>query len=67
MYQHKEKKIEGFTKKYNVIKLVYFAKFPDVREAIAFEKKIKGGSRKKKETLINEKNPEWKDLYNDIL
>ena len=66
VYEHKEKLIKGFTKRYNVTKLVYFAEFSDVNEAIAFEKKIKAGSRKKKEILINDMNPEWKDLFNEI-
>jgi len=66
VYEHKEKLIKGFTKKYNVTKLVYFAEFYDVNEAIDFEKKIKAGSRKKKEKMINEMNPEWEDLFNDI-
>ena len=60
---HKNKMIEGFTSKYNVVKLVYFEDFATMPEAIAREKQIKGGSRQKKINLINKANPEWEDLY----
>ena len=60
--EHKQKIIKGFTKKYNVDKLVYLEEFQDVHEAIAREKQIKAGSRKKKEELINNFNPNWNDL-----
>lgn len=52
----------GFTSKYHCIKLVYYNSFPTIEEAILEEKRIKGGSRKKKEILINAMNPEWNDL-----
>jgi len=52
----------AFTSRYNVTKLVYFEEFSDIEDAIAREKQIKGGSRKKKIELINGVNPEWKDL-----
>ena len=48
MYQHKAKIADGFTKKYNVVKLVYYEIFEDITEAIKREKQIKAGSRKKK-------------------
>ncbi len=67
VYEHKEKIIEGFTKKYNVNKLVYYEIFSDARNAIIREKQIKAGSRKKKLDLINNMNPEWKDLYLEII
>ena len=51
---------------YNCIKLVYYRWFELIIEAIAEEKRIKGGSRKKKEDLINGMNPKWKDLYDEI-
>ena len=54
-----------FTKKYNVTKLVYFECCDDINIAIAREKQIKGGSRKKKLDLINSLNPEWKDLFEE--
>jgi len=53
VYQHKQKLVEGFTKKYNVTKLVYFKVFDDVASAIKREKQIKAGPRRKKEQLIN--------------
>jgi putative endonuclease len=64
IWEHKSKLIEGFTKKYNVNKLVYFESFDKPSDAIKREKQLKAGSRKKKIELINKLNPEWKDLYN---
>ena len=61
-YQHKAKTYKGFTYKYNCDKLVYFEKFDDINQAIAREKQIKSGSRKRKDNLINSNNPEWNDL-----
>ena len=66
VYVHKERKVEGFTKKYNVTKLVYYEVFRDVRNAISREKQIKGGSRAKKIELINKMNAGWRDLYDDL-
>ncbi len=63
MYEHKSKFIGGFTKKYNVSKLVYFEEFQNINEAITAEKRIKGWLRNKKINLIESKNPEWKDLF----
>ena len=62
LYEHKNKLIDGFTKKYNVNKLVYYELFADVRLAIQREKQLKSWSRKRKDDLIASKNPEWKDL-----
>ncbi len=67
IYQHKQKRVSGFTKKYNLVKLVYFETFDSIVDAIAREKQIKAGSRKKKEELIESINGEWRDLYEDIL
>jgi len=64
VWEHKAKLIGGFTKKYNIDKLVYFESFNSPSEAIKREKQIKAGSRNKKIELINNFNPEWKDLYN---
>jgi putative endonuclease len=64
VWEHKAKLISGFTKKYNVDKLVYFESFNNPSEAIKRENQIKAGSRKKKIELIHKFNPEWKDLYN---
>ncbi len=61
--QHKNREIEGFTKRYNVTKLVYVEEFKYVNDAIAAEKRIKGWMRKKKIALIESINPEWKDLF----
>ena len=58
VYEHKEKLINGFTKKYNVTKLVYYEVFDDPASAIVREKQIKGGSRQKKIDLINNMNSE---------
>jgi len=66
VYEHKEKIIAGFTKKYNCIKLVCYEIFNDPYYAIAREKQIKAGSRKKKIDLINTMNPDWKDLYDNL-
>ena len=66
VYEHKEKMIDGFKKKYNCTKLVYYEIFNDPYNAIAKEKQIKAGSRKKKIELINSMNPNWKDLYDDL-
>jgi putative endonuclease len=67
VWQHRHKLIKGFTAKYNVNKLVYYECCEDVMSAIAREKQIKAGSRKKKIDLINKMNPKWKDLYKDII
>ena len=56
-----------FTKKYNVLKLVYYEITDNVHAALAREKQIKGGSLKKKIDLVNSMNPEWKDLYDEII
>ena len=61
-YDHKQKKIKGFTQKYNVDKLVYFEKFDFIDLAIAREKQLKGYSRLKKNELIDKLNPGWKEL-----
>ena len=65
-YEHKEKLIEGFTKKYNVSKLVYYEAFQDPESAILREKQIKAGSRQAKIDLIQGLNKEWLDLYSQI-
>ncbi|MFC1646256.1 GIY-YIG nuclease family protein [Candidatus Omnitrophota bacterium] len=63
VYEHKEKMIKGFTKKYNVSKLVYYEVADFIEGAILREKQVKGGSRKKKEDLIKSMNPDFKDLH----
>ena len=66
VFQHKEKQIEGFTKKYNIVKLVYCEAYKYIDSAIMREKQIKGGSRKKKELLIESLNPQWNDLSEEL-
>ncbi len=66
--QHKNHEFPGsFTAKYKVTNLVYYEQFISIEEAIAREKQIKAGSRKKKENLINSMNPEWRDIYPELL
>src|SRR5271155_1127107 len=60
--EHRQKLVEGFTSKYNANRLVYWEKHRDIRGAIAREKEIKGWVREKKITLIQSRNPGWKDL-----
>ncbi len=57
----------SFTNQYNVEKLVYYESTPDVNTAIAREKQLKGWTRRKKDWLINQMNPNWVDLYDSIL
>jgi putative endonuclease len=64
-YEHKNNSNPGFTKKYNVKRLVHFEPFSDVSMAIQREKEIKGWLRKKKIELIETKNRDWKDLSDD--
>ena len=66
VYQHKNKLIDGFSKKYNITILIYYETHQDIRAAIAREKQIKGWLRKKKIALIESMNPEWKDLYSEL-
>jgi putative endonuclease len=66
IYEHKEKLAEGFTKRYNLTKLVYFEICYDIQSAISREKQIKDGSRQKKIDLIKSVNNKWRDLYNDL-
>ena len=62
VYEHKNKMIDGFTRKYNLTHLVYFEETTDVQAAIAREKQIKGWLRSKKVALIESANPRWNDL-----
>jgi len=67
VYEHKNKLADGFTKRYNVDKLGYYEIASTIEGAIIREKQIKGGSRNKKLALIEGVNPNWNDLYNEIL
>jgi putative endonuclease len=62
VYEHKNKLVEGFTKKYKITKLVWYEQTGDPSSAILREKQIKGGSRRKKVILIDAMNPQWLDL-----
>ena len=64
--EHKEKKIEGFTKKYSCNKLIYYERFSNIGAALFREKEIKKWRREKKENLIKTLNPHWNDLYNEM-
>ncbi len=67
VWQHKNKALDGFTKKYGVHQLVWFEQHATMEAAILREKQLKAGSRVKKIALIEVANPEWKDLYDGIL
>jgi putative endonuclease len=66
IFEHKNKLIDGFTKRYNVNKLVYFERTNQPQDAIIREKRLKKWKRQWKIELIESMNPEWKDLYFDI-
>ena len=65
MFEHKQKIVDGFTKKYNINKLVYYDSTQDVKSAIEMEKRIKGWTRKRKNELVEKMNPKWKDLSDE--
>ena len=65
--KHKTKRYKNsFSARYNVDKLVWYKEFDTIMEARAMERKLKSGSRAKKVKLIEEMNPEWRDLYNEV-
>ncbi len=66
IYAHKQGRGGVFSSKYKLSKLVYTEHFPTMMQAIEAEKHIKAGSRAKKITLIEDMNPEWRDLYDDL-
>jgi len=66
IYEHKNKIFEGFSKKYNLNKLVYYEYTNDVNAAIQREKQIKKWRREKKNSLVESRNPEWKDLADEL-
>ncbi len=67
IYEHKNKLADGFTKKYNINKLVYYECFQTITYAIQREKQIKHFLRADKIKLIEKSNPNWKDLYSEII
>lgn len=66
LYEHKNKNYPGFTKKYNVDKLVYYELFFDINDAIRREKELKKWRREKKNILVETKNPTWNDLCQEL-
>lgn len=64
---HKDKKVKGFTEKYNVTNLVYYEAYDNPTHAIIREKQLKKWNRKWKLRLIEENNPTWKDLYGEFV
>lgn len=64
-FEHRQKRVKGFTQKYNVDKLIFFEQFDSIDSAIAREKQIKGYSRGKKKALVDQFNREWRELYHD--
>lgn len=66
VFEHKKKLVQGFTRKYNVDRLLYYEVFSDIRDAIAREKQLKAGPRRKKVALIDAFNPNWRDLYDAL-
>lgn len=67
IYEHKNNLIEGFSKRYNVHQLVYYEVHDNIESAILREKQIKKWNRRWKLRLIEEMNPEWRDLYQEIV
>lgn len=66
LYEHQNKLVDGFTKRYNLNKLVYFEEYSEIEMAIAREKQLKGWVRRKKNDLIESVNPSWNDLGADF-
>jgi len=66
VYEHKHGLTEGFTRKYNVNKLIYYELSEEIESAIVREKQIKGGSRQKKNDLVKKFNPKWEDLWDQL-
>jgi putative endonuclease len=66
IWEHKNKILDGFTKKYDVNNLIYFEQTENIMSAIEREKQLKKWSRQKKINLISRMNPRWKDLYDNL-
>ena len=67
VHEHKGKSTAGFTARYNVTDLVYYEVVAGQQQAIEREKQIKGGSRARKDALIASMNPEWRDMYGQLI
>ena len=66
VFEHREGRLEGFTKRYGLKRLVYYERYDDIRDAIQREKNIKHWPRAWKARLILDMNPQWRDLYGDL-
>ena len=66
VYEHKQKFAKGFSEKYGIDKLVYYEILDDPENAIIREKRLKGGSRARKNRLVESLNPRWRDLYDEL-
>jgi putative endonuclease len=66
VWEHRESKVEGFTKKYGITQLVWYEVHSEIREAITREKQLKKWNRSWKIALIQKMNPDWRDLYADF-
>jgi len=66
-WEHKSKLVDGFTKKYNLNRLVYFEEYSDINKAIYREKRLKRWNKSYKQQLINKVNLKWSDLYSEFL
>ncbi len=66
VYEHKQKLAKGFSEKYGIDKLVYYEILDDPENAIIREKRLKGGSRARKNQLVESLNPRWRDLYDEL-
>jgi len=67
VWQHKSEFVDGFTKQYSLHQLAWFEVHETMESAISREKQLKAGHRKRKLQLIESLNPDWRDLYDDIL
>ena len=67
VWQHKSGVVAGFTKQYSLHQLAWFEMHETMESAISREKQLKAGTRKRKMQLIESLNPDWRDLYSDIL
>jgi len=67
VYEHKNDLLSGFTRRYNVHNLVYYEVYSDIFDAIVREKQMKKWKRQWKIELIEKSNPQWRDLYSDVV
>ena len=67
VWQHKNKEVEGFTKRYNLTQLVYYESTHDVMAALEREKQLKGWMRARNRAIVSQFNPSWRDLADEVL